>query len=206
MIADDLQVGGFVPFTTVDFPGKLSAVVFCQGCPWRCGYCHNRHLQPFQKGRMAWEAVRQELTNRRGFLDGVVFSGGEPTSQAALPGAISQVRAMGYSVGLHTAGIHPERFGEVLPLLDWVGFDVKAPLDQRYDQLTGKSGSFHVVSESLLLLLQSGVDHQIRTTLDTAQLGEQDCSDLSRCLRDLGANNTHWQTCRPPKSAGNHPK
>ncbi len=199
MIADDLQVGGFVPFTTVDFPGKLSAVIFCQGCPWRCGYCHNRHLQPFQKGCVAWEAVRQELSIRRGFLDGVVFSGGEPTSQAALPGAISEVRDMGYAVGLHTAGIHPARFGEVLPLLDWVGFDVKAPLDQRYDQLTGKSGSFHAVSESLLLLLQSGVDHQIRTTLDTALLGGQDCSDLARCLRDLGAKNTHWQTCRPPK-------
>jgi len=197
MRSDDLQVGGFVPFTTVDFPGKLSAVVFCQGCPWRCGYCHNPHLQPFGRGCLAWQDVLLQIRERRGFLDAVVFSGGEPTAQSALPSALEEVRSLGYFIGLHTAGMHPDKLRAVLPLVDWVGFDVKAPLDERYDRLTGRAGSADTVTESLFLLLESGVDYQIRTTLDPGLLDERARSDVSRCLQALGIKPTHWQTCRP---------
>ncbi len=201
-----LQVGGFVPFTTVDYPGKLSAVVFCQGCPWRCGYCHNAHLQPFSAGAIPWEDVCAQLARRRGFLDAVVFSGGEPAAQAGLPDAMAQVRALGFLVGLHTAGMHPGRLAVVLPLADWVGFDVKAPFDERYDRLTGRPGSAEVVSESLRLLLASGVDHQIRTTLDDTFLDEPAREDLARHLRDLGGKSTVWQTCRRVSSFAKNPE
>lgn len=194
---DELQVGGFVPFTTVDFPGKLSAVVFCQGCPWRCSYCHNPHLQPFARGCLVWQEILAQLRERRGFLDAVVFSGGEPTAQRALPQAMRDVRDLDYLIGLHTAGMYPEKLGCMLPLVDWVGFDVKAPLDERYARLTGRAGSADAVAQSLLLLLDSGVDHQIRTTLEPRQLDERACADLARWLRDMGAGPTHWQTCRP---------
>ncbi|MBI3069525.1 MAG: 4Fe-4S cluster-binding domain-containing protein, partial [Betaproteobacteria bacterium] len=74
-----LRVGGLVPLTTTDYPGRLAAVVFCQGCPWRCGYCHNPHLLPARRtAPIAWHAVRDFLERRRGLLDAVVFSGGEP--------------------------------------------------------------------------------------------------------------------------------
>jgi len=130
-IAAMLEIGGLLPFTTIDYPGKLAAVIFCQGCPWRCGYCHNQHLIPAMSGAAVhWPEIVALLRNRCGLLDAVVFSGGEPTMQAGLPGAISAVRVMGFKVGLHTAGPYPDRLGECLPHLDWVGMDLKAPFDE----------------------------------------------------------------------------
>lgn len=92
-----LIIGGLTPFTTIDFPGKLAAVIFCQGCPWRCGYCHNRHLlDAGQPGTVPWHEVIRFLEQRRGLLDAVVFSGGEPTLQTRLPDAVAAVRRMGF--------------------------------------------------------------------------------------------------------------
>ena len=85
--ADALRVGGFVPFTSTDYPGALAAVVFCQGCPWRCGYCHNPHLIPARgDDERDFARIVEWLGTRRGLLDAVVFSGGEPTAQAELAG------------------------------------------------------------------------------------------------------------------------
>ena len=197
----ELAVGGFVPFTSVDYPGRLSAVVFCQGCPWRCTYCHNPHLQPFHTGTLAWKDIVAQLSDRRGFLDAVVFSGGEPTAQAALPAAMAEVKTLGFLVGLHTAGIHPDRLADVLPLTDWVGFDVKAPFDERYDTLTQRRGTAYAVQDSLRLLLASGVAYQVRTTRDPALLDDPACAEIERQLSALGATPTRWQVCRPPVSA-----
>lgn len=194
----ELQVGGFVPFTTVDYPDKLSAVVFCQGCAWRCTYCHNSHLQPFCAGSIPWGDVLAQLALRRGFLDAVVFSGGEPTAQAALGDAIREVKDLGFLAGLHTAGIHPARLAALLSDLDWVGLDVKAPFDERYDKLTQTSGSAAAASQSLQLLLDSGVSYQVRTTLDPKHLDETSRESIARQLRALGSRSTIWQVCRPP--------
>ncbi|MDE2090165.1 MAG: radical SAM protein, partial [Gammaproteobacteria bacterium] len=87
-----LRVGGLTPLTTVDFPGCLAAVVFCQGCPGRCGYCHNPHLLPATSSTAArpWAQVRDFLERRRGLLDGVVYSGGEPTAQTGIVAAVHE--------------------------------------------------------------------------------------------------------------------
>ena len=77
-----LRIGGLTPLSTTDYPGQLAAAVFCQGCPWRCGYCHNPHLIPATvKQGIDWVEVMRFLERRRGLLDAVVFSGGEPTLQ-----------------------------------------------------------------------------------------------------------------------------
>ncbi|MCX7868569.1 MAG: anaerobic ribonucleoside-triphosphate reductase activating protein [Terrimicrobiaceae bacterium] len=193
-------MGGVEPFTTVDFPGRLAAVVFCQGCPWACPYCHNAHLRPFVPGRIAWETIREFLGERRGFLDGVVFGGGEPTAQPALAAAMREVSAMGYAIGLHTAGMFPERLRTLLPLLEWVGLDIKAPLDARYDRVAGRAGSARLVRRSLELTLASGVRLQLRTTVDTELLSPADLEDISRGLESLGAPPTVWQPKIQPGS------
>lgn len=134
-----LRVGGLTRLTSIDFPGRLAAVVYAQGCPWRCGYCHNPELldasAPATPAALDWPQVLAFLDKRRGLLDGVVFSGGEPTLQTALPAALREVRAMGFQTALHTGGMYPERLSALLPLLDWVGLDIKGPL-QRYDAIT----------------------------------------------------------------------
>jgi pyruvate formate lyase activating enzyme len=192
-----LKIGGFVPFTTVDFPGHLAAVIFCQGCTWRCRYCHNPHLQPFCGGQESWDAILPLLSERRSFLQGVVFSGGEPTAQTALPDAIRTVREMGYQIGLHTAGTFPDLLEEVLPLVHWVGLDVKAPFDARYDRITGCGQSFEAPAKSLRLLLASGVPYELRTTVHPALLSPSDLEDISYSLDSLGAHPTKIQPFRP---------
>ena len=164
-----LKVGGLTPFTTIDFPGKLSAVVFCQGCPWRCNYCHNPHLQPFQVPfAQRWDVVLGWLETRRGLLEGVVFSGGEPLLQRGLKNALAEVRAMGFLTGLHTAGLSPKRLAAVLPELDWVGFDVKGPFED-YPRITGAGGGKSAMG-ALGVLLSSGTEHEIRCTVDVGLL------------------------------------
>jgi pyruvate formate lyase activating enzyme len=159
-----LRVGGLQRWTSIDFPGRLSAVVFCQGCPWRCSYCQNPELLDASGApQLAWEQVIDFLRGRRGLLDGVVFSGGEPLLQSALPQAIAEVRALGFEVALHTSGMYPERLGEVLPLVDWVGLDIKASW-HRLDAVTASRGSAARVLDSLLRVLRSGVAHECRTT------------------------------------------
>ena len=133
-----IRVAGMTPLTTIDFPGRLAAVLFLQGCPWRCSYCHNPELLPARgAGGLDWDAVQDFLGRRRGLLDGVVFSGGEPTSQARLPDAIARVKAIGFQVGLHTGGMYPARLQRLLPLLDWVGLDIKGPA-AHHDAITGR--------------------------------------------------------------------
>jgi pyruvate formate lyase activating enzyme len=192
-----LQVGGFVPFTTVDYPGHLAAVVFCQGCVWRCRYCHNPHLQPFDGGRQIWENVLSILAERKNFLEAVVFSGGEPTAQACLPGAMRAVKDLGFKIGLHTAGIFPDLLADILPLVDWVGLDVKAPFDERYDRITQKKQSFEAPAESLRLLLASGVNYELRTTVHPDLLAPADLADISSTLESLGTSPTNIQPFRP---------
>lgn len=152
-----LRVGGLTPLSASDYPDKLAAVVFCQGCAWRCGYCHNKHLIGKRgESPIPWSQVLLFLEKRKGLLDAVVFSGGEPTLQAALPAAMREVKAMGYLVGLHTAGIAPRRLAQVLPLVDWVGMDLKASWET-HSRVTGVPGSASPARRSRDLILASGV-------------------------------------------------
>lgn len=161
----NLRVGGLVPLTTLDFPDHLACVLFCQGCGWRCRYCHNPQLIPACGAQeRSWEEIIDFLEQRVGLLEAVVFSGGEPTLQLALTEAIAQVRAMGFKVGLHSAGIKPRLFRQVLPLVDWVGFDIKA-LPEHSTLITGVEGSGQANWKSLEHLLDSGVAHECRTTV-----------------------------------------
>lgn len=163
--ASALRIGGLTRLTTIDYPGELAAVIFCQGCPWRCRYCHNASLlDPARPGAIPWARVRAFLRQRRGLLDAAVFSGGEPTLQAALPAALREVRALGFKVGLHTGGAYPRLLAPLLPLLDWVGLDIKAR-PEHYPALTGVPGSGEAAWASLALLQSSGVELQVRTTV-----------------------------------------
>ncbi|MGE5090198.1 MAG: anaerobic ribonucleoside-triphosphate reductase activating protein [Candidatus Levyibacteriota bacterium] len=183
----ELRVGGLSPLSSTDWPGELCAVVFCQGCPWRCGYCHNPGLLPADaEGGVAWNDVLAFLARRRGLLDGVVFSGGEPLAQSGLAAAIERVRALGFAVGLHTGGAYPRRFARVLPLLDWVGFDVKAPFDD-YPRITGAPGSGVPALASARLLIDSGVACEFRTTVHPRLLPPAAIDRLAASLADLGA-------------------
>ena len=200
--AAQLRIGGLTRLTSVDFPGRLAAVLFCQGCPWRCGYCHNPELLAAgAPGTVAWAQVRAFLQSRRGLLDGVVFSGGEPTLQAALPAALAEVRVLGFETALHTGGMYPQRLAALLPQLDWVGLDIKGPL-QQHDAITGVPGSGPRARESLRQLLASGVAYECRTTWHAGLFSVDQLLALADELAALGV--THWalQQCRLTDAVG----
>lgn len=184
--ATGIVAGGLTPLSTADWPERLAAVVFCQGCAWNCPYCHNAALRDFGPGDRQWPDVLAWLETRRGLLDGVVFSGGEPLLQPGLAGAMRQVRGLGFEAGLHTSGMVPQALARVLPLCAWVGLDLKAPR-RAYARVTGVAGSAEDAWASLALLGKSGAPFELRTTWHPALLSEEELLELAGEIAASGA-------------------
>jgi anaerobic ribonucleoside-triphosphate reductase activating protein len=192
-----LQIGGLTPLTSTDYPGCLSTVVFCQGCPWRCGYCHNSHLITRQAdSQTEWSSVLNFLSRRKGLLDAVVFSGGEPTLQSGLSQAMTEVREQGFKIGLHTSGAYPSRLGKLLPMISWVGMDIKTTFSD-YDKVTGTPLSGNKAKESAKMLLASGVSYEFRTTVHPLYHSGNSLLILAQELQELGVKNYVLQEFRP---------
>ncbi len=191
-------LAGWVPFSSVDWPGRLAAVAFLRGCAWRCGYCHNPLLQSLEGGADAgWGAFLAWLETRRGLLEAVVFSGGEPTLQPGLPEALRRVGGLGFQLGLHSAGMDPPRLKVVLPALAWIGLDIKAPWGA-YGRLTGHPGSATLARQSLRAVLESGVPYEVRTTYHPLYLNLEELRELSLELQALNVRQWVVQKARLP--------
>lgn len=193
-----LRIGGLLPLTTVEWEGHLAAVLFLQGCPWRCRYCHNTHLvSPRTKKLMPWADVHAFLMERQGLLDAVVFSGGEPTAQAALPAALSAVKRLGYLVALHTNGYNTAALGRALETgaVDYVAMDLKAPF-ARYDEVTRVVGSGRKAQRSATAIIKSGVAHEFRTTYHSDLLTPDDLRAIALDLQWRGAQAYYLQRYR----------
>jgi pyruvate-formate lyase-activating enzyme len=174
-----LKAGGITPFTATDFPGQLAAVIFVQGCPWRCGYCHNPHLQTrTAESPIAWADVMALLRRRTGLVDAIVFS------------------ALGFKIGLHSGGTHPARLKQVLPLVDWIGLDIKANFDD-YDAITRVRNSGAPALASLHAVLESGVSHECRSTIHPSLHSEAQIEQLARRLAGMGIRHYALQVFRP---------
>ena len=167
-------------------------------------------------GALSWDEIRDKLADRRDLLDAVVFSGGEPTAQTALRDAVREVRALGFKVGLHTAGPYPSRLERLLPHTDWVGLDVKAPFDG-YDSMTAVRGSALRALDSVCAVVESGVAYEVRTTVHPDLIGADELLRLARSLARLGVKRYAVQAfrgrgcadphlLRSPRSAGLTPK
>ncbi|MBP9733857.1 MAG: anaerobic ribonucleoside-triphosphate reductase activating protein [Candidatus Omnitrophica bacterium] len=199
-----LPIGGMTPFTTIDFPGRLAAVLYTQGCAWRCRYCHNAHLWSFDAaggGGMDFDGALDFLKLRRGLLDGVVFCGGEPTAHAALPDAMRAVKDLGFEAALHTTGMYPDRLTDALAWCDWVGLDIKAPFDD-YPSITRAVSGGAEVRESLRRLQASGVDYETRTTVRSDLLSGEQILALAGDLRAMGVRRYVLQAFHPAECDG----
>jgi len=194
---EDICVAGITPFTTIDFPGRLAGVFYLQGCSWRCRYCYNAELWPFPPGgnRISPDEILSYLKSRQGRLDGIVFSGGEPTAHSGLEKWMKAVKSRGYQVALHTSGMYPARLREILPLCDWVGIDIKAPFDQ-YAKVTMCEGSGEAAKASLQLILLSHVPYECRTTVHPDLLNDEALLQLAKELHGLGVKEFHVQRFR----------
>ncbi|MCX7772818.1 MAG: anaerobic ribonucleoside-triphosphate reductase activating protein [Clostridia bacterium] len=180
-----MKIAGLQKNSMVDFPGKLSAVVFTQGCNMNCGYCHNRCLI----GQAKHEALLEErdilsfLERRQGLLDGVVVSGGEPTLQKDLLDFFIQLRRMGYKTKLDTNGTNPELLQRLIEmkLVDYVAMDIKAPFC-KYRQVCCSPVDTDRLQESIRFLKQGKVDYEFRTTY-TPELSDEDLIDITKTIQ-----------------------
>ncbi len=193
-----MKIAGLVSFTTIDFPGRLAAVVFLKGCPLRCPFCHNPDLQSAAgDGAHSWAEIEQFLTARTKRLDGVVFSGGEPLMQPEIIDVVRRVKEMGFQVAVHTSGFYTDRLAALLPDLSWVGLDIKSAWGT-YQNLSGLPNEKLVpaVQKSLQLLLDSGIEFECRTTCDPRYLTKQDVRTIADDLHALGVKNYALQKYR----------
>lgn len=164
-----LPVGGLLPFSPTDWPGHLVATVFTQGCPLNCSYCHNPQLRPIGGPARGFQEVLDLLRQRRGLLDGAVISGGEPLMHRDLGAAIAAIHDLGFAVGLHTSGYAPQRLAHLLenPATrpDWVGLDIKGLPADAQEVCRCSPAAAAGCWECLGMLLDAGIDIQVRTTI-----------------------------------------
>lgn len=151
----------------LDWPGRIAVTVFLSGCNAHCTYCHNGELMQPTPPRHTIDDLMQHLRSRRSWVDGVVITGGEPTTDPGLFALIDAVASLCLPVKLDTNGTHPEILANVMDagLVSSVAMDIKAT-PERYDAVIGVSGAASKVSASVALLKGSGLDHEFRTTTD----------------------------------------
>jgi pyruvate formate lyase activating enzyme len=180
-----MKIGGFTPFTLSDYPGKVAALVFTQGCNFRCPFCHNGSLMPMDGHSFIMEDdIYSFLQKRRNFLDGVVVTGGEPTIQNGLMKFLRHIKKeIGLQVKLDTNGSRPIILRELFEagLVDYVAMDIKAPLCS-YNKLAGLQVAVERVEESINLISQSGIEHEFRTTVVKSLLSEGDVEGVRKLV------------------------
>ncbi|MCX8064006.1 MAG: anaerobic ribonucleoside-triphosphate reductase activating protein [Candidatus Hydrogenedentes bacterium] len=181
-----MRIGGFIPVSLSDFPGRVSAIVFTQGCNFRCPFCHNPSLVlPEEFSEPIYEeSILNYLESQRRNLDGVVISGGEPTIHSDLIDFIKKLKNMGFQVKLDTNGSNPEVVEKLINegLLDYCAMDIKAPWE-KYKFLTGlEKVDVKPIQKTLEVLLQSGIEIEFRTTFATPLLEWEDIDKIKQYI------------------------
>jgi len=179
-----MQIAGLQKTSLLDYPGKVSAIIFTQGCPFRCGFCHNPELLAAVGLQvLPTEEILDWLAKRKKVLDGVVITGGEPTVQADLFSFIKKLKTLGYLVKLDTNGANPEALEKLLgaKLLDYIAMDIKAPLE-KYDLVTSVKINKTKIKKSIKLIMASGLPYEFRSTILPKYHTEEDVVAMAKLI------------------------
>lgn len=197
----DLPIGGLQKISLVDYPGHVAATVFTIGCNMRCGYCHNpelvlpeQYLEPIPV-----TDILDWLQTRRGKLDGVCITGGEPTMHESLVDFCRELKTMGFLVKLDSNGTHPDMLAQMIheKILDFVAMDIKGPLS-RYSEIAARPIDTEAVERSVRLLIDSGIEHEFRTTIVRSQLAPDDFELMGKLIN--GGKRFALQRFQPGKT------
>lgn len=154
-----------IPFSAVDYPGKIAATLFYSGCNFRCGFCHNASLVKNEvRAQVTQDDVLSFLSFRKGLLDGVCITGGEALLSVDLFEILPRIKELGYTIKLDTNGSNLELLQKASPYLEFVAIDLKATPGE-YDLITGKKGAWQRVQNTLAWLKDSGLAYELRTTV-----------------------------------------
>lgn len=192
-----MQIGGIQKTSMLDFPDRISAIVFTHGCNFRCGYCHNPELIiPSDYSKLFETEFFEFLMRRQGKLDGVVITGGEPCLQKDLIDFICKVKDLGFEVKLDTNGYFPAVLKTALKYVDYVAMDIKAPLG-KYADIVHVKVEEEKIKDSIKLIMQSGINYEFRTTVIKSQLSFKDFENIGRLIN--GAEKYYLQKFVPSK-------
>ena len=179
-------IGGIQKTSLLDFPNRLSAIVFTKGCNFKCGYCHNPNLvkPKTQEDIYSTDVFLEFLKKRQGKLVGVVITGGEATLQKDLIPFMQEVKSMGFDIKLDTNGYLPEVLENVITskLVDYIAMDIKAPLD-KYSFITGIDIDTSKIQKSIDIVMKSGIDYEFRTTVMKSQLDYNDFEKIGNLIQ-----------------------
>lgn len=187
-------LGGLQKFSLLDYPDHISAIVFTQGCNFRCQFCYNPMLVwPATAGEVKYEkdhALIEEndfflfLKDRVEKLQAVVITGGEPTIHKDLPDFIKKIRDLGFKVKLDTNGTNPDMIKDLIAkkLVDYMAMDLKAPED-KYENVVGVKIDFQKIKESVIIIKNSGLPHEFRTTVVPGLIGKEDIEEMGEIIK-----------------------
>ena len=181
-----MKIGGLQKFSLIDYPDKICAIVFTQGCNFLCPYCHNPELV---KPELFQEPILEEdffnfLKKRKGKLEAVTITGGEPCLQGDLPVFLQKIKEMGYLLKLDTNGSFPERLNEIIDqnLIDYLAIDIKGPLE-KYEKIIGVSFATEKIIESIKIALSSKINCEFRTTVVKSLLNKDDLKKIGKLIK-----------------------
>ncbi len=180
-----MKIGGLQKISLIDYPGLICAIVFLQGCNFQCSYCHNPELVA---PRLFAPCIKENdildfLDTRRGKLDAVTITGGEPTIQSDLMTFIKKIRKRGFAVKLDTNGSQPHVIQALLDekLLDFIAMDIKGPLE-KYASIAGVPVASEKIKESIKIILKAAIPHEFRTTIVQSQLTPEDILKIAKLI------------------------
>ncbi|MFA6158799.1 MAG: anaerobic ribonucleoside-triphosphate reductase activating protein [Candidatus Paceibacterota bacterium] len=191
--------GGFEKFTLIDYPGKVACMVYTIGCNFRCPYCHNPELvDETVEVRYGEEEILAFLDRRKGMIDGIVITGGEPTMHDDLLDFMKKVKDRGFLVKLDSNGTRPAMIREAIDrkLVDYIAMDMKAPLS-RYSQTVARPVDTEAIAESIALLMSSPVEYEFRTTVIKSLVSPEEIEEIGREIK--GAKRYYLQKFIPTK-------
>ncbi|NTU66514.1 MAG: anaerobic ribonucleoside-triphosphate reductase activating protein [Candidatus Moranbacteria bacterium] len=193
-----MLIAGHQKLTLIDYPGRIATTVFTAGCNFRCPFCHNPELVSgidMSVGRKAEKEFFEYLKKRKGKIEGVCITGGEPTIQKDIVEFIRKVNDAGYLVKLDTNGLRPDVIKKLLDLklIDFIAMDIKNQLD-RYDETVGVKVDKERIRLSVELIMRSGINYEFRTTAVPGIHTEEDFLEIAKWIR--GAKSYYLQNYR----------
>lgn len=172
--------------STIDYPDQVSTVLFVGTCNWRCEFCHN--LSILDNDSIDFDdVILPKLLNRQDFVNHVVISGGECTCWNNLIPIILKLRENGFVVGIHTNGSNPHVLMDIFPYISFVGMDIKTSGFERYCNITKSHVNMDDISESIRLIVESGIESDFRTTMFPKYVDKNDCINIATVLQTCGA-------------------
>ena len=181
-------IGGFQRFSLIDYPDKICAIVFTQGCNFRCPYCHNPELVDNKRSdniELKEDEILSFLDRRKGKLDAVTITGGEPLLQPDLSAFLSAVKRLEYLVKLDTNGSFPSKLEKIIQSksVDYIAMDIKTSLD-KYNQVIKSKIEKRKILDSIRLIMDSGLDYEFRTTIIKDLFEKDDFSKIGQLIKN----------------------